>query len=71
MSNYNELVDYQVSNMTIHSTKDSKESTDNLEAPFDTEAYANYKEQVKQFQLNTKSTIVLGWTPPYKQQDTS
>ena len=58
MSNYNALVDHQVSNMAIHSTKDSKESTDNLEAPFDTEAYANYKEQVKQFQLNTNGNLI-------------
>ena len=46
MPNYNELVDHLVSNMTIHSTKDSKEWTDNLEPPFDTEAYRNYKELV-------------------------
>ena len=46
MSNYNELVDHLVSNMTIHSTKDSKEWTDNIDPPFDTEAYANYKELV-------------------------
>ena len=46
MPNYNELVDHLVSNMTIHSTKDSKEWTDNLEPPFDTQAYRNYKELV-------------------------
>ena len=46
MSNYNELVDHLVSNMTIHSTKDSKEWTDNIDPPFDTEAYRNYKELV-------------------------
>ena len=44
--NYNELVDHLVSTMTIHSTKDEQEWTDNLEPPFDTEAYANYKELV-------------------------
>ena len=57
MSNYNELVDHLVSNMTIHSTKDDKEWTDNIDppeymqtgdinAPFDTQAYDNYKELV-------------------------
>jgi len=46
MSNYNELVDHLVSNMTIHSTKDEQEWTDNIDPPFDTEAYANYKELV-------------------------
>ena len=44
--NYNELVDHLVSTMTIHSTKDEQEWTDNLEPPFDTEAYANYRELV-------------------------
>ena len=44
--NYNQLVDHLVSTMTIHSTKDSKEWTDNLEPPFDTQAYRNYKELV-------------------------
>jgi len=46
MSNYNELVDYQVQSMN------------KSEAPFDTEAYANYKEQVKQFQLNTNGNLI-------------
>ena len=55
MPNYNELVDHLVSNMTIHSTKDSKEWTDNLEPPFDTEAYRNYKELV-----NKKSEEIDG-----------
>ena len=45
MSNYNELVDYQVQSMN------------KSEAPFDTEAYANYKEQVKQYQLNTNGNL--------------
>jgi len=45
MPNYNELVDHLVSNMTIHSTKDSKEWSDNLEPPFNTEAYRNYMKQ--------------------------
>ena len=31
--NYNELVDHLVSNMTIHSTKDDKEWTDNIDPP--------------------------------------
>ena len=62
--NYNELIDHLVSNMTIHSTKDDKEWTDNIDppvgintaieyhstgdinAPFDTQAYRNYKELV-------------------------
>ena len=62
--NYNELVDHLVSNMTIHSTKDDKEWTDNIDppvgintaieyhstgdinAPFDTQAYDNYKELI-------------------------
>ena len=44
--NYNELVDHLVSTMTIHSTKDEQEWTDNIDPPFDTEAYANYKELV-------------------------
>ena len=44
-TNYNQLVDHLVSTMTIHSTKDSKEWTDNLEAPFNTEAYRNYMKQ--------------------------
>ena len=43
MHNYNELVDHLVSNMTIHSTKDDKEWTDNIDPPFDTKAYDNYK----------------------------
>jgi len=45
MTNYNELVDYQVQSMN------------KSEAPFDTEAYANYKEQVKQYQLNTNGNL--------------
>ncbi len=45
MTNYNELVDYQVQSMG------------KSDAPFDTEAYANYKEQVKQYQLNTNGNL--------------
>ena len=41
--NYNELVDHLVSTMTIHSTKDEQEWTDNIDPPFDTKAYDNYK----------------------------
>ena len=44
--NYNQLVDHLVSTMTIHSTKDSKEWTDNIDPPFDTQAYDNYKELI-------------------------
>ena len=44
--NYNHLVDHLVSTMTIHSTKDSKEWTDNIDPPFDTQAYDNYKELI-------------------------
>ena len=43
---YNELVDYLVSNMTLHSTKDSYTQTGDINAPFDTQAYDNYKELV-------------------------
>ena len=32
-TNYNELIDHLVSNMTIHSTKDDKEWTDNIDPP--------------------------------------
>ena len=45
-TNYNQLVDHLVSTMTIHSTKDSKEWTDNIDPPFDTQAYDNYKELI-------------------------
>ena len=46
MPNYNELVDHLVSNMTLHSTKDSYTQTGDINAPFDTQAYDNYKELV-------------------------
>ena len=44
--NYNELVDYQVQSMKNNSPYDDKEWTDNIEPPFNTEAYRNYKEQM-------------------------
>ena len=43
---YNELVDYLVSNMTLHSTKDSYTQTGDINAPFDTQAYDNYKDSL-------------------------
>ena len=43
---YNELVDHLVSTMTPIPNTDSKEWTDNLEPPFNTEAYRNYKQLV-------------------------
>ncbi len=42
---YNELVDYQVSTMKNNSPYDDKEWTDNIEPPFNTEAYRNYMKQ--------------------------
>ena len=45
-NNYNELVDHLVSTMTPIPNTDSKEWTDNLEPPFNTEAYRNYKQLV-------------------------
>ena len=45
-TNYNELVDYQVSTMNTNSPYDDKEWTDNLEAPFNTEAYRNYRDSL-------------------------
>jgi len=44
-NNYNELVDYQVQSMKNNSPYDDKEWTDNLEPPFNTEAYRNYLKQ--------------------------
>ena len=43
--NYNELVDYQVQSMKNNSPYDDKEWTDNIEPPFNTEAYRNYMKQ--------------------------
>ena len=42
---YNELVDYQVQSMKNNSPYDDKEWSDNLEPPFNTEAYRNYMKQ--------------------------
>ena len=44
-NNYNELVDYQVQSMN------------ESQPPFDTQAYENYKDQVKQHQLNTNGNL--------------
>jgi len=44
-NNYNELVDYQVQSMKNNSPYDDKEWRDNLEPPFNTEAYRNYMKQ--------------------------
>ena len=47
MSKYNELVDHLVSTMPSQSPMTKvTQSKDNYSAPFDTEAYANYKELV-------------------------
>ena len=43
MSKYNELVDHLVSTMPKSTTPKMTQSKDNYSAPFDTEAYANYK----------------------------
>ena len=59
MSNYNECVDYLVNSM--------KQSTDNLDPTFDTNAYANYKALVdkQREQINkdglTESLYKLGY----------
>ena len=46
MSKYNELVDHLVSTMPKSTSPKMTQSKDNYSAPFDTEAYANYKELV-------------------------
>ena len=46
MTKYNELVDHLVSTMPKSTTPKMTQSKDNYSAPFDTEAYANYKELV-------------------------
>ena len=43
MSKYNELVDHLVSTMPKSTPSKMTQSKDNYSAPFDTEAYANYK----------------------------
>ena len=43
MTKYNELVDHLVSTMPKSTTPKMTQSKDNYSAPFDTEAYANYK----------------------------
>ena len=55
-TNYNELVDYQVQSMNrFESLSDTM--TEQSEAPFNTQAYENYKDQVKQYQLNTNGNL--------------
>tara|TARA_B100000131_G_scaffold177823_1_gene171593 strand:- start:574 stop:912 length:339 start_codon:yes stop_codon:yes gene_type:complete len=55
-NNYNELVDYQVQSMNrFESLSDTM--TEQSEAPFNTQAYENYKDQVKQYQLNTNGNL--------------
>ena len=55
-NNYNELVDYQVHSMNrFESLSDTM--TEQSEAPFNTQAYENYKDQVKQYQLNTNENL--------------
>ena len=52
-NNYNELVDYQVQSMNrFESLSDTM-----TEPPFNTQAYENYKDQVKQYQLNTNGNL--------------
>ncbi len=58
---YNELVDYQVSTMKNNSPYDDKEWTDNIEPPFNTEAYRNYKEQTN----NKRSPSAYNIRPPF------
>ena len=54
-NNYNELVDYQVQSMNrFESLSDTMTEQ---EGPFNTQAYENYKDQVKQYQLNTNGNL--------------
>ena len=53
-----EHFDYLVSTMKKSTPANEQEQTDNLEAPFNTEAYANYREQVKQYSLNTNENMI-------------
>ena len=66
--NYNELVDHLVSTMTPIPNTDSKEWTDNLEPPFDTQAYANYKAHVdkQKDQINKDGLIESLYKLGYK-----
>ena len=68
MHNYNELVDHLVSNMTLHSTKDSYTQTGDINAPFDTQAYANYKALVdkQKDQINKDGLIESLYKLGYK-----